>query len=102
MSGDILPASISPTVITLYRKHAPEAICIKVKSLTEPEAKLPRGLPVGDGMVVAFTSPVLLGLVQPLHGLTFALLHLACMRLIVQVVPVRLAATAQSIYGTCA
>ena len=38
--------------------------------------------------------------VQPLHGLTFALLHLACMRLIVQVVPIRLAATAQSIYGT--
>jgi MFS transporter, PPP family, 3-phenylpropionic acid transporter len=51
--------------------------------------------------VVAFTiSPVLLGLVQPLHGLTFALIHLACMRLIVQVVPIRLAATAQSIYGT--
>jgi PPP family 3-phenylpropionic acid transporter len=51
--------------------------------------------------VAAFTTdPVLLGLVQPLHGLTFALLHLAAMRLIVQVVPVRLAATAQSIYGT--
>ena len=51
--------------------------------------------------VMAFTtSPILLGLAQPLHGLTFALLHLACMRLIVQVVPVRLAATAQSIYGT--
>ena len=51
--------------------------------------------------VAAFTTdPVLLGFVQPLHGLTFALLHLACMRLIVQVVPVRLAATAQSIYGT--
>jgi MFS transporter, PPP family, 3-phenylpropionic acid transporter len=51
--------------------------------------------------VAAFTTdPVILGLVQPLHGLTFALLHLACMRLIVQVVPVRLAATAQSIYGT--
>jgi MFS transporter, PPP family, 3-phenylpropionic acid transporter len=51
--------------------------------------------------VVAFTTnPVLLSFVQPLHGLTFALLHLACMRLIVQVVPVRLAATAQSIYGT--
>ena len=44
--------------------------------------------------------PVRLGLVQPLHGLTFALLHLACMRLIVQVMPIRLAATAQSIYGT--
>jgi PPP family 3-phenylpropionic acid transporter len=46
------------------------------------------------------TSPTLLGLVQPLHGLTFALLHLACMRMIVLVVPLRLAATAQSIYGT--
>jgi PPP family 3-phenylpropionic acid transporter len=51
-------------------------------------------------VVALTTSPALLGLVQPLHGLTFALLHLACMRLIVQVVPVRLAATAQSIYGT--
>ena len=52
--------------------------------------------------VAAFTTAPrsCLGLVQPLHGLTFALLHLACMRLIVQVVPVRLAATAQSIYGT--
>jgi MFS transporter, PPP family, 3-phenylpropionic acid transporter len=46
------------------------------------------------------TSPILLGLVQPLHGFTFALLHLACMRVIVAVVPLRLAATAQSIYGT--
>jgi PPP family 3-phenylpropionic acid transporter len=46
------------------------------------------------------TSPTLLGLVQPLHGFTFALLHLACMRVIVLVVPLRLAATAQSIYGT--
>ena len=44
--------------------------------------------------------PVGTDLVQPLHGLTFALLHLASMRLIVQVVPIRLAATAQSIYGT--
>ena len=51
--------------------------------------------------VAAFTtSPFALGLIQPLHGLTFALLHLACMRLIVAVVPLRLAATAQSIYGT--
>ena len=46
------------------------------------------------------TSPFALGLVQPLHGLTFALLHLACMRLIVRTVPIRLAATAQAIYGT--
>jgi PPP family 3-phenylpropionic acid transporter len=46
------------------------------------------------------TSPVLLAAAQPLHGLTFALLHLACMRVILLVVPFRLAATAQSVYGT--
>ena len=40
--------------------------------------------------------------VEPLHGLTFALQHLACMRLIAEVVPPRLAATAQAIYGTVA
>ena len=51
--------------------------------------------------VLAFTtSPILVGLVQPLHGLTFALLHLACMRVIVLVVPLRLTATGQSIYAT--
>jgi PPP family 3-phenylpropionic acid transporter len=62
---------------------------------------LAAGAGVARWTVAAFTTdPVFLGLVQPLHGLTFALLHLACMRLIVQVVPVRLAATAQSIYGT--
>jgi len=51
--------------------------------------------------VAAFTtSPALLACIQPLHGLTFALFHLAAVRLIVTVVPVRLAATAQAIYGT--
>jgi PPP family 3-phenylpropionic acid transporter len=45
------------------------------------------------------TSTVLLAMVQPLHGLTFALLHLACMRLIGFVVPTRLAATAQALYA---
>jgi MFS transporter, PPP family, 3-phenylpropionic acid transporter len=38
-------------------------------------------------------------LIQPLHGLTFALLHLACMRLLAQSVPPGLAATAQAIYA---
>ena len=51
-------------------------------------------------VLASTTSPILLGIVQPLHGVTFALLHLACMRVIVLVVPLRLAATAQSIYGT--
>jgi PPP family 3-phenylpropionic acid transporter len=51
--------------------------------------------------VAAFTtSPALLACIQPLHGLTFALFHLAAIRLIVTIAPVRLAATAQAIYGT--
>ena len=51
--------------------------------------------------VAAFTtSPILLAFVQPLHGFTFALLHLAAMQVIIRVVPLRLAATAQAIYGT--
>ncbi len=45
------------------------------------------------------TSPLVIALVQPLHGLTFALLHLACMRLVGVVVPDRLAATAQAVYA---
>ena len=39
-------------------------------------------------------------LIQPLHGVTFALLHLACMRILASSVPPELAATAQAIYGT--
>jgi PPP family 3-phenylpropionic acid transporter len=38
--------------------------------------------------------------IQPLHGFTFALLHLANMRLLAETVPPRLAATALTIYGT--
>jgi PPP family 3-phenylpropionic acid transporter len=50
--------------------------------------------------VAAVTVDVtILLLIQPLHGLTFALLHLACMRLLAQSVPPGLAATAQAIYG---
>jgi len=41
-----------------------------------------------------------LALVQPLHGITFALLHLACMRLIARTVPQGLEGTAQALYGT--
>ena len=48
------------------------------------------------------TSVVASALVEPLHGLTFALQHLACMRLIGVVVPPQLAATAQAFYGTVA
>lgn len=43
---------------------------------------------------------MVLAAVQPLHGLTFALLHLACMRLIARLVPAGLEGTAQAIYAT--
>jgi PPP family 3-phenylpropionic acid transporter len=45
------------------------------------------------------TDVTALALVQPLHGLTFAALHLACMRLIAASVPPQLAATAQALYA---
>jgi PPP family 3-phenylpropionic acid transporter len=51
--------------------------------------------------VMAETTDVMaLALVQPLHGITFALLHLAGMRLMAQTVPQGLEGTAQAIYGT--
>lgn len=43
-----------------------------------------------------------MALVQPLHGFTFALMHLTCVRMIAHVVPVQLSATAQAFYGTVA
>lgn len=36
---------------------------------------------------------------QPLHGLTFALLHLACMRIMEALIAARVAATAQALYA---
>jgi MFS transporter, PPP family, 3-phenylpropionic acid transporter len=51
--------------------------------------------------VMAQTANVIaLSLVQPLHGITFALLHLASMRLIARTVPQGLEGTAQALYGT--
>jgi PPP family 3-phenylpropionic acid transporter len=65
------------------------------------------GLAAGAGVLrwgVMGTStwmPALVG-VQALHGLTFALMHLAAMRIIATSVPERLAATAQGVYGAFA
>lgn len=51
--------------------------------------------------VMAQTTDILaLAIVQPLHGITFALLHLACMRLLARIVPPGLEGTAQAIYAT--
>jgi PPP family 3-phenylpropionic acid transporter len=53
--------------------------------------------------VMALTTDLsALAMVQPLHGLTFALLHLACMRILTQSVPPQLAATGQAIYALAA
>jgi MFS transporter, PPP family, 3-phenylpropionic acid transporter len=50
--------------------------------------------------IAAMTSSVMaLAILQPLHGLTFALLHLACMRMMAGFIPAQLAATAQALYA---
>jgi PPP family 3-phenylpropionic acid transporter len=46
------------------------------------------------------TNVSAIAMIEPLHGLTFALLHLACMRLIAVTIPERLAATALALYST--
>ena len=52
-------------------------------------------------VVMAQTTDLLaLALIQPLQGVTFALLHLACMRLLSRIVPNGLEGTAQAVYGT--
>lgn len=50
-------------------------------------------------MATTISLPVLAG-VQALHGLTFALMHLAAMGIIARTVPDRLSGTAQTVYGT--
>ena len=50
-------------------------------------------------VMASSTNPGALAIVQPLHGMTFALLHLACMRLMGAAVPQHLAATGQAIYA---
>ena len=46
------------------------------------------------------TSIVAIAAAEPLHGFTFALLHLSCMRVLATIVPRELAGLAQAIYGT--
>ena len=50
-------------------------------------------------VMASSADPVALAIVQPLHGVTFALLHLACMRVIGAAVPQHLAATGQALYA---
>ena len=62
-------------------------------------------LAAGAGLVrwavMAQTADVAaVALVQPLHGLTFALFHLACMRVLARTVPPGFEGTAQALYAT--
>jgi PPP family 3-phenylpropionic acid transporter len=50
-------------------------------------------------VIAQTTNIAALALVQPLHGLTFALLYLASMHIITDTTPRALAATAQAVYG---
>ena len=54
------------------------------------------------GAAATTASFWVMAMVEPLHGLTFALMHLACMDVIKRTVPATLAATAQAFYGTVA
>jgi PPP family 3-phenylpropionic acid transporter len=54
------------------------------------------------GAMALSANVVVLAAIEPLHGLTFALFHLAAMRVIARVVTPKLQATAVAVYGTCA
>ena len=54
------------------------------------------------GVMAQTANVTALAAIEPLHGLTFALFHLACMRIIAETVPRSLAGMAQAFYGTVA
>ena len=52
------------------------------------------------GLLAESSSILAIAAAEPLHGFTFALLHLSCMRVLAAIVPRELAGLAQAIYGT--
>ncbi|GJD63183.1 MFS transporter [Methylobacterium frigidaeris] len=103
-------AGLSPATASLLWAEAVAAEVLVFLVLGPPLlARLgPAGalaLAAGAGMVrwsvaaLTVALPALVG-IQALHGLTFALLHLAAMRILGRTVPPALAATAQTLYGT--
>jgi PPP family 3-phenylpropionic acid transporter len=102
-------AGIGPTMISVLWSEAVVAE-VMVFILIGPrlvDAFGPGGAAAIASMAAVFrwivmassTHPGALAIVQPLHGMTFALLHLACMRLMGAAVPQHLAATGQAIYA---
>jgi len=102
-------AGISPTTISLLWS---EAVVAEVIVFVLLGPRLVDAIGPGGAAAIACmaailrwivmalsTNPDMLAFVQPLHGLTFALLHLACMRLMGVAVPQHLAATGLAIYA---
>jgi MFS transporter, PPP family, 3-phenylpropionic acid transporter len=52
------------------------------------------------GLLAESSNIIVIAAAEPLHGLTFALLHLSCMRVLAAIVPRELAGLALAIYGT--
>ena len=103
-------AGISPEISSLLWS---EAVAAEVVVFWLVGPALLRRLTPSGAMALAAAAGVLrwavmaqstdllaLALVQPLHGLTFALLHLACMRLLLRTVPAGLEGTAQALYAS--
>jgi len=103
-------AGISPAAVSVLWSESVAAEVLVFFAIGPP---LVRWLTPGGAMTLAAAAGAVrwavmaqsadvaaLALVQPLHGLTFALFHLAAMRVIAGVVPRDLAATAQAIYAT--
>lgn len=103
-------AGISPEVSSLLWSEAVGAEVLVfwfigpelVRRLTPAGAMaLAAGAGVLRWAVMAQTADVAaVALVQPLHGLTFALFHLACMRVLGRTVPPGFEGTAQALYAT--
>ena len=103
-------AGISPEISSLLWSEAVGAEVlvfwfigpVLVRRLTPAGAMaLAAGAGVLRWVVMAQTADVAaVALVQPLHGLTFALFHLACMRVLARTMPPGFEGTAQALYAT--
>jgi MFS transporter, PPP family, 3-phenylpropionic acid transporter len=103
-------AGVSPTATSLLWSEAVAAEVLVffwigpvliIRMGTGGAAALAAAAGIVRWMVMSQTAaPTALALVQPLHGFTFALLHLACMRVVALIVPIHLAATAQALYAS--
>ena len=99
----LLPAELARLVPVLAGAlHGVFAVALVLALLTVPAALSAAAGVVRWGVMGTTVALPALVAVQALHGLTFALMHLAAMRVIGTAVPERLGATAQAAYGNIA